>query len=121
MIRIALVTVLLLLAFGATADAQVKNPTMVEFGISADHALIDGYVLDLIDAGGAVIQTLDVGKPDDLDGDGLVQVSINVMPITFGIYTGEARATAAGAESDNSPASVPWERAPGPPSRPDFR
>ena len=115
--------VLFLLVVAPVAFAQdVTNPSQVEFGLSIDHEGISSYEVDLVDAGGAVLATIDLGKPPGVAGD-VVQVAILVQPIPFGHYTGDFRAvpTDPTFASDDVPGENEFDRKPGGPSRPSFR
>ena len=94
----------------------VKNPSGVSF-TSPDHATVTGYEVDVIDGSGAVVQTIVTGKGTQA-ADGTVTLSLNLQPITFGVYTLKVRAVAGSVKSIDSAASDPWERVPGPPSKP---
>jgi hypothetical protein len=120
-LNLCLAVVLMLLgATAATAQTAVKNPTLVTFTVSADHALVASYELDIVRVSdNAVVQTLNVGKPAP-DATGTASVSINVQPIAFGGYYGVMRAVASGFSSPNSAASNAFERTPGSPSRVAF-
>lgn len=96
---------------------MVKNPREVSFDPSPDHDQIQGYELDIRDADGAVVQTLDLGKGSLVGGR--VVASVNVQPTKFGQYTFAARATAGDeVESDTSDPSEVWQRSPGKPGQP---
>ena len=106
---------LLVLPFWAHAQT-VQNPTRVEFDLSVDHDRVTRYELSVVNlATGATIQTLDLGLPDDPDGDGRVDVAINMQPIAFGTYVAVARAYAADVVGPDSDPSNVWERVPGRP------
>lgn len=120
--------VLALPAFAQAQTAPVQNPGMVIFTPSPDHASITSYKLDLVNAQGAVIQTLDVGKPAPCTAScptgvavGEAFANINVQPIAFGSYTAVMRSVAGSVTGPPSPASDVWERAPGAPSKPKVR
>ena len=109
-------TSILLLAAPAMAQVPpVKNPTGLEF-TCPDHATDTGHEVDVINSSGTIIQTLAVGDPAEVAGK--VTVKINVQPITFGTYTFKVRALAGPIIGQDSVASDPWERVPGPPSKP---
>ena len=109
-----------LLGFAATATAQtIKNPSVATFTASADHASITKYTIGYF-LPGAVdpVTTSDLGKPTP-DASNTCTVTLNVMPLTFAAnYTAKVKAIAGTAESVWSEASNPFERAPGPPSKP---
>jgi hypothetical protein len=111
----------LVLLSSLPAQAQippVKNPNAVEF-TSADHATITGYEVDIL-SGATVISTLVLGK-GTLAG-GIVTLPLNVQPIAFGTYTLRIRAVASATlKSENSVPSDPWDRVPGPPSKPTIK
>lgn len=113
------VLVFTLLGFAAVASAQtVKNPTRAEFTASADHAVITSYEIGWF-LGAAVdpVSTVDLGKPTP-DATNLCTTAINVMPLPFNEYTAKMRAKAGTVYSDWSLASNPFQRVPGPPSKP---
>jgi hypothetical protein len=97
-------------------QSMVVNPRSVVFSCP-DHALDTGHEIDIVNASGAVIQTIQGGDPA-ADGNGDVTVSINVQPVAFGSYTVRVRATAGDVESLDSVASDVWQRAPGQPGKP---
>lgn len=79
----------------ATVNAQpaaVVNPTIVRFGPSPDHevvlngqSVLTGYKVDVVVvAGGAVIQTFDIGKPSPVSG--VIDASPAFSSIPNGIY-----------------------------------
>ena len=105
-----------LFLLGLLQTTTVKNPTSVEF-TCPDHAQDSGHEIDIINASGVVIQTLQAGDPA-ADSNGVVKVSVNVQPVQFGSYTVVVRATFSGVKSSDSPASDVWERVPGAPSKP---
>jgi hypothetical protein len=110
--------VCLLLLCPVVAQAQVKNPTQVEF-TSPDHALLSAYEVDIVRADSTVAQTLTIAASMGVvQPNGNIRLMLNVQPIAFGQYTIVVRAVAGTLESDNSPASDPWERVPGAPSKP---
>lgn len=109
-----------LLGLAATASAQaLKNPSAATFTASVDHAQIDKYIIGYFLAGAAApVQTADLGKPTP-DATQTCTVALNTMPLSFNKdYTAKVKAVAGTAESDWSTASNPFDRAPGPPSKP---
>ncbi len=112
-----LLLTLAMVGLAATAQAQnVKNPSRAEWTCSADHAVIDGYRLDIMDKTGAVLQTLDMGKPTP-DATNTCAGALNVQPVKFDTnYVARIRAYAGAAESDNSTNSNAFDRVPGKPS-----
>jgi hypothetical protein len=104
----------------ASAHAQtldVDNPTAVEFTASTDHALIDGYEVDILRPDGSVLQTINAGKPAP-DATNVVRVTLNVQPIAFAAgYTVRARAVAGTAVSPYSVSVNKFNRVPGGPSK----
>lgn len=109
-----------LLGLAASASAQtIKNPSVATFTASVDHAQIDKYVIGYFLPGAASpVQTADLGKPIP-DATQTCTVTLNTMPLGFGKdYTAKVKAVAGTAESDWSTASNPFDRAPGPPSKP---
>ena len=110
-----------LLALALPGYAQVppvKNPSGVSF-TSADHAVVTGYEVDIIDNTGKVIQTIVTGKGTQA-ADGTVTLALNVqpIPISLDLYTLRIRAAVGAVKSADSPSSDPWERSPGRPSKP---
>jgi len=97
----------------------LKNPSAGECTASADHAQITKYVIGYFLPGATdPVQTADVGKPTP-DAQNVLRFTINVMPLTFGAaYVAKMKAIAGTAESVWSEASNPFDRAPGPPSKP---
>ena len=109
-----------MLLVASTVFAQtLKNPSGAEFTASADHAQLTKYIIGFFLAGATdPVQTADLGKPTP-DALNVIKVTINVMPLTFGAsYTAKVKAIAGTAESVWSDASNPFDRAPGPPSKP---
>jgi hypothetical protein len=97
-------------------QAPVKNPRAVIF-TCVDHATDTGHEVDIINAQGVVVQTINGGDPlADANGD--VTVEFNVQPITFGAYTVRVRAVAGAIKSADSLPSDVWERVPGQPGKP---
>lgn len=110
-------TTLLVLLWAVPAMAQtVKNPRAVIF-TCPDHATDTGHEIDILDAKGVVIQTIQGGDPA-ADASGDVTITINVQPVTFGSYTIKVRAVAGVLKSPDSMASAVWERVPGQPGQP---
>ena len=109
--RITLATLLLTCLCVSNVEAQmVRNPNIVEIGVSIDHDTLDGYECDIISqSDGQIIATLDLGMLPDSDGDGLVEFQIKVQPIRFGTYMGECRGYVSGVLSDNTADPDPWE------------
>jgi hypothetical protein len=111
----------LVLAFAApaaaqTAEAQIKNPSAVEFEPSTDHALVSAYELDILRPDGSVLQTINLGKPAPVLN--ICKASINVQPVAFGKdYSVRVRALAGTAASDYALSLNKFERAPGSPSK----
>jgi len=101
----------------AQAIADVNNPSKIEFTVSTDHDRVTNYELDILRPDGSVLQTLNLGKPTP-DANGLVDVPLNVQPVTFGKgYSVQVRAIANGALSDNAPSVNKFNRVPGSPSK----
>jgi len=127
-----LLALLCLIAIPRTLYGQtVTNPSAVEFN-SPDHTSTDvtGYELDLKvctapGVCGTVIQTITIPKSSVTVVTGTSPVvyhaSINVQPITFGSYVGVMRTVAGTVKSADSVPSDPFNRAPGPPSKPTFK
>lgn len=103
-----------------------KNPSTVAFTASADHTAITKYVIGYFLPGGQdPVTTADLGKPtpDTVAGCGApapcIQVTVNTMPLSFAAnYTAKVKAVAGTAESAWSEPSNPFDRVPGPPSKP---
>ena len=115
---------LAVLAISATpALAQtppVKNPVAITF-TSADHAnaAVTGYTVEIVRTDGSVLTTLQVAKSNTtVQTNGDIRVPLNVQPIAFGTYTIRAYTVAGTVLSVSSPASDPWERVAGAPSKP---
>lgn len=113
--------VLLALFAGAasaqTAPPDVKNPTVVEWVASADHAASDSYELDIVKPDGTTLQTLNMGKPAP-DANQVCRATLNIQPIAFAKgYSTRLRAKAGTAVSDDTLGLNKFERAPGPPSK----
>ena len=97
-------------------DAQVKNPSAVEFTPSADHALVSAYELDILRPDGTVLQTINLSKPSPIDG--VCRAEINVQPVAFGKdYSVRLRALAGSAASEYAVSANKFERAPGGPAK----
>lgn len=121
------VVLALLVCVGAPAAAQVpKNPSTAAFTASADHASVTKYIIGFFLPGATdPVSTADLGKPtpDTVSGCGApapcIQVTINTMPLSFAAnYAAKVKAVAGTAESLWSEASNPFDRVPGPPSKP---
>lgn len=130
--RFLLTACLLIILFPSFAKAQaVTNPSAVEF-TSADHTdpAVTGYELDLKvctspTACTSVIQTINISKANVTSVTGtnpqVYRAAINVQPITFGSYVGVMRTVAGTIKSADSTPSDPFNRVPGPPSKPVFK
>jgi len=117
MLLLAVVALVLVAARGQT-QTNIRNPTGYEFTASTDHTLIDRYDLDILNAAGTVIQTLNIGKPTP-NGTGLITGALNVQPITFGAgYSIQVRAIVGTVASDNAVSSNKFDRVPGKPGLP---
>ena len=117
---VLLAVVAALVLFPAIGSAQtLKNPSAGECTASADHAQITKYIIGYFLPGATdPVQTADLGKPTP-DAQNVIRFTINVMPLTFGAaYIAKVKAIAGTAESVWSEASNPFDRAPGPPSKP---
>jgi hypothetical protein len=107
-----------LCSFVAFAQADVNNPTGVEFAASVDHAVIDSYELDILRPDNSVLQTLNLGKPAP-GVNNLIHANINVQPVSFGVgYSVRVRAKAGTAASDYVVSSNKFNRVPGGPGAP---
>lgn len=102
------------LAYAQAAD--VNNPKAVSWVASTDHALIDGYTIDLLKPDGVtVLQTLDGGKPS-VSTAGECAFALNVQPVAFGVgYSVRVRARASTAISEWSVSVNKFNRTPGKP------
>lgn len=108
-----------LLSSGAVT--AVTNPTHVSFTASVDHAVIDGYELDILRPDGSVLQTLNLGKPVP-DAGNLCTVDLNVQPVAFGLgYSVQVRAKAGSIASENAPSVNTFDRRPGKPGGPEIK
>lgn len=111
---------LALVLLPVAVDAQnVVNPRTATFTASADHAQLTGYTIGYFVAGASEpVQTASIGLPAP-DAANTCTVTINTQPMPFGLnYVARVKAVAAGAESDWSEVSNPFDRKPGPPSKP---
>jgi hypothetical protein len=108
----------LLLASPATAQT-IRNPSAATFTASPDHAQISSYTIGYFLPGATdPVQTADLGKPTP-DATQTCSVTLNVMPLTFGAaYVAKVKAVAGTVASDWSTPSNPFDRVPGPPSKP---
>lgn len=97
---------------------MLKNPTSVSFDPGADYDTIASFRLDILNTGGSVVRSIDLGKPPLVSGR--CSAGVNVRPLEFGTYSGVVVAIAAGVESDPSDPSAPFLRAPGKPGQPAF-
>jgi hypothetical protein len=116
-----LVAFVALLALPSMVQAQtapdVNNPSAVTFTASIDHAKVESYDVLIIRPTGAILQTLNVGKPVP-DATNTCTVQLNVQPIDFGIgYTLRVVAKAGTATSDPANSENKFNRIPGPPSK----
>jgi hypothetical protein len=97
-------------------EPQVKNPSAVEFTPSTDHAVVTAYEMDILRPDGSVLQTINLGKTEPVDG--VVKAALNVQPVAFGKdYSVRVRALAGTAASDYVLSTNKFERAPGAPSK----
>ncbi len=110
-----MITELLLLVFALQTE-PIRNPSAIAF-TCPDHATDTGHEVDIINAAGVVIQTIQGGDPA-ATAQGEVIIPLNLQPVAFGAYTIKVRATAGAIESLDSAASDVWQRAPGSPSKP---
>jgi hypothetical protein len=109
-----------LLGFASSALAQtIRNPSVATFTASVDHAQLSSYSIGFFLPGATdPVQTSDLGKPTP-DATQTCTVTLNVMPLTFGAaYVAKVKAVAGAVSSDWSTASNPFDRVPGPPSKP---
>src|SRR5689334_19811161 len=115
----SLACVFLTIAFSAsTALAQsITDPQRVEFTPSADHNAVDSsgtplvqsYTLQIYISGGALTQTVGLGKPAP-DPDGYIRVnfvSLLTTPLTGGVtYEGRVSANGPGGSSTSLPSNT---------------
>ena len=103
------------MAFAKTPPVQ--NPSGIAFTPSSDHANITAYEAEIrTSPGGAVIQTLNLGKPGP-NTQGEIVVAMNAQPIAFGSYVIVVRSIAGTVRGPVSTPTDIWERAPGAPSK----
>lgn len=107
---------LTMLLLAVLQTPPVVNPRAVVF-TCPDHAQDTGHEIDVVDASGTVIQTIQGGDPAE-DAAGEVRVELNLQPVAFGSYTLRVRATAGTLKSPDSVPSDVWFRAPGQPGKP---
>lgn len=116
----------LALATPAAAQTKIQNPTLIAFTPSPDHALISNYRAEILSSAGAVMATIDLGKPAIcLVASGAclgipvgdIPAAIQVQPIAFGSYTIVVRAMAGTIAGVPSPPTEVFDRAPGAPSK----
>lgn len=112
--------VLMILLVASVAQAQTKpvNPREGTFTASADHALIEEYVIGFFRPGTTTpALTQFIGKPAP-DATNTCTFTFNSQPLGFGVdYVARVKAVAGGAESPWSEVSNPFDRVPGPPAR----
>jgi hypothetical protein len=115
---IVLVFACLLVAVPAQAQT-LRNPSAATFTASPDHAQINSYTIGYFLPGATdPVQTADLGKPTP-DATQTCSVTLNVMPLGFGAaYIAKVKAVAGTVSSDWSTPSNPFDRVPGPPSKP---
>jgi hypothetical protein len=110
----------ILLTFAVAVSAQtIRNPSVCTFTASVDHAQITSYTIGYFLPGATdPVQTADLGKPTP-DATSTITSTLNVMPLTFGAaYIAKVKAVAGAVASDWSTPSNPFDRVPGPPSKP---
>jgi len=119
--RVLLIVAALALLVPSLALAQTtpRNPREVTFTASLDHAQIDSYRIGYFLAGATdPVQETDLGKPTP-DATQTCLATINTQPLAFGAaYTAKIRAIAGDVSSEWSTPSNPFDRVPGPPSKP---
>lgn len=114
-LMIAAVLLLLSAPLAHAQAAGVDNPRSVSWGVSADHAAIDGYTVELLRPDGSTLQTLDAGKPTCSATVDCV-FALNVQPVAFGVgYSIRVRARASAATSDWANSVNKFNRVPGKP------
>jgi hypothetical protein len=119
LVMFAIAFVALILSPVVAHGQTIKNPRGAEFEPSPDHAQITKYVIGFFLPGATdPVQTQDLGKPTP-NAQNIIAVTINVQPLTFGAaYTAKVQALAGTLASEWSLPSNPFDRAPGPPSKP---
>jgi hypothetical protein len=96
------------------AHAQtVRNPTVVEFTVSVDHATVTRYEFGFFLGGAEPVQTADLGKCTP-NASQICTQSIPSYPIGA-TYTAKLRAYVDATSGDWSDASNPFFRTPAPP------
>jgi len=104
-----------------TLPGDVDNPSGVSFTVSADHALVSSYELDILRPDSTVLQTLNLGKPTP-DAAGTATAPINVQPVAFGNgYSVRLRALAGTATSVSVNSENKFNRRPGGPSKVEIK
>lgn len=118
LLAVGLVLLTALAAYGQT----VQNPREVTFTPSADHAVVDAYVIGFFPPGAtSPVQEINLGKPTP-DATNTCTATINTQPLPFGAaYIAKVRALAGTLSSVWSDASNPFDRVPGPPSKPAIK
>lgn len=103
----------------AQTTPNVINPGTLSFIVSEDHALLNGYTAGFFLPGAeAPFMTVDIGKPVP-DANGLAITPINTRPVKFDVnITVRLMSVAEGASSEWSEPSNPFDRKPGPPTKP---
>ena len=114
---------LVVLVLAPAASGQtLRNPGGATFDASADHAQITRYTIAFF-LPGATDPVQEVDLAPTCSGVPVKCVAtINTMPLAFGVlYTAKVKAYAGAVASDWSEASNPFDRAPGPPTKPVVR
>jgi hypothetical protein len=116
--RLPCACVLLLIASVASAQT-IRNPSVATFTASLDHAQVTSYTIGYFLPGATdPVQEADLGKPTP-DATQTCMVVLNTMPLGFAPgYVAKVRAWAGSVASDWSTPSNPFDRVPGPPSKP---
>lgn len=105
-------TLLLWLSASSVTAQTVRNPTVVEFTVSADHAAVTRYEFGFFLGGAEPVQTSDLGKCTPNAQSVCVQ-SLPTYPIGA-TYTAKLRAYVDTVSGDWSAASNPFLRTPAP-------
>lgn len=115
---LSIVGALALLALASPAQAQVVNPTKVEFVASSDHALVvngtavvTGYQLDVMVSAptGALAFSSNIGKPTP-GANSLISVIVpQLSALTNGVFVATVSALGPGGSGKSTP-SAPFGR-----------
>ena len=106
--RLLLAACLLLCGIGV-AQAQVVNPTVVQFTISADDATVIRYDLQfyLTSAPTVIVRTVNLGKPTPVAGVDTVDFSVlTTYPLPDGTYQARVVAVGSSGSGTSDPSNV---------------